>query len=806
MMRQTLFQFILIWLTTITPSLYATDSPDDLLSQGDTLFQQGDFPQATKVWERYLATLEDNDAPPSQRIDLLTRLAAAYQNLGMHRNSVKMLDQALTLAEQSQDVARRAVVYSQFSDAWLTIGGSENAQKLAEAAVADARHTQDPHLLAMALNTQGNVLAILGSFPEALKAYQDARQFAQRAKDQELVVKISLNQVKVDLRHSPLPKVHEALVAALEQIHQLPESHQQATHLISVGLLAQQVLQEDQYLGEEKQAVQQELHEETEDLEVEEKQVTQEFLKEPGLSAMETQQTLQFAVTAFQNAQRIAKRLHDFSTISSAYGYWGQLYESQKRYEEALTLTRQAVFFAKQGYYPYILYRWYWQLARLFKAQGQPDQAIAQYQLAGQTLSPIQLMTDVGYRLPPGTFDEMVRPVYYEWADLVLQKASATSDPADKQRLLLEARNTIEAAKVAELQNYFQDDCVVALAAKKTLLDNVVPKTAVIYPIPLTERLEVLVSVGGHLQQIVLPVPATVVNDTAWKLRLGLQTRPNNRFLYESRQIYDWMIRPVEGQLAANQVDTLIIVPDGKLRLIPFSTLNDGKQFLVEKFAIVTTPGLSLTDPQPIRWEDSKMLLIGLSDAVQGYPPLGNVPKEIHTIQGIVGENRTHRLMNGEYSVDTLRDQLKMTPYSVIHLATHGEFDADPAHTYLLAYKDKMTMDKLQDIIGLSRFRDKPVELLTLSACKTGVGNDKAALGLAGVALKSGARSAIASLWFVDDEATSLVISEFYRQLLGTPGITKAKALQNAQRKLISQDRYWHPGYWAPFLLVGNWL
>ncbi|MCK5877547.1 MAG: CHAT domain-containing protein, partial [Candidatus Marithrix sp.] len=91
-------------------------------------------------------------------------------------------------------------------------------------------------------------------------------------------------------------------------------------------------------------------------------------------------------------------------------------------------------------------------------------------------------------------------------------------------------------------------------------------------------------------------------------------------------------------------------------------------------------------------------------------------------------------------------------------------------------------------------------------ACKTAVGDDKAALGLAGVAIKAGARSAIATLWFVDDEATSIAISNFYDELLTNPGISKAKALQNTQKKLIAQDRYWHPAYWAPFLLIGNWL
>jgi CHAT domain-containing protein len=94
---------------------------------------------------------------------------------------------------------------------------------------------------------------------------------------------------------------------------------------------------------------------------------------------------------------------------------------------------------------------------------------------------------------------------------------------------------------------------------------------------------------------------------------------------------------------------------------------------------------------------------------------------------------------------------------------------------------------------------------LTLSACQTAVGDDQAALGLAGIALKAGARSALASLWFVEDEATTQLISEFYRQLHHHQ-LPKAKALQNAQKQLLSQSRYRHPALWASFLLIGNWL
>ncbi len=138
-------------------------------------------------------------------------------------------------------------------------------------------------------------------------------------------------------------------------------------------------------------------------------------------------------------------------------------------------------------------------------------------------------------------------------------------------------------------------------------------------------------------------------------------------------------------------------------------------------------------------------------------------------------------------------------------MATHGVFGGTPEESFLLNYDSRLTMNGLEKLISFSRFREKPVELLTLSACQTALGNERAALGLAGVAVKAGVRSAIATLWHVDDEATSLAIREFYRQIR-EPGISKAQALQNTQKKLIEQRRYWHPLYWGPFLLIGNWM
>jgi CHAT domain-containing protein len=148
---------------------------------------------------------------------------------------------------------------------------------------------------------------------------------------------------------------------------------------------------------------------------------------------------------------------------------------------------------------------------------------------------------------------------------------------------------------------------------------------------------------------------------------------------------------------------------------------------------------------------------------------------------------------------------LKEQRISVLHIASHGRFEHDVAHSFILTYDDKLTMARLDQYVGLFRFRQDPLELLTLSACETAMGDDQAALGLAGVAIKAGARSALATLWSINDKASSDLVAEFYRQL-SDASISKAVALQRAQLTMLNDSLYDHPAYWSAFLLLNNWL
>ena len=163
-------------------------------------------------------------------------------------------------------------------------------------------------------------------------------------------------------------------------------------------------------------------------------------------------------------------------------------------------------------------------------------------------------------------------------------------------------------------------------------------------------------------------------------------------------------------------------------------------------------------------------------------------------------------LLDESFIKSKVRSSLRDTDYSIVHIASHGMFVSISRDTFLLTYDGKLTLNELEQLLQPKQFKGKPVELLTLSACQTAVGDDRAALGLAGVAIKAGARSAVATLWCVNDEASASLITDFYQQLVNDPKISKAKAMQKAQLNLLKDERYAHPMYWSPYLIIGNWL
>ena len=251
------------------------------------------------------------------------------------------------------------------------------------------------------------------------------------------------------------------------------------------------------------------------------------------------------------------------------------------------------------------------------------------------------------------------------------------------------------------------------------------------------------------------------------------------------------------------QIDTLIIVPNSIFRNIPFAALHDGKNFLIEKYALVISPGIKLTIPtKTMQLDDVQALLIG-SDKFIEDKPLKYVPQELNSIANLLEIKTDDIILNEKFILTEVKKKLNFSPYSILHFATHGQFKHDLSQTFLRTYDGKITMDDLEELININnKFKPKQIELLTLSACETAVGDDRAALGLAGIAIKTGVPSVLATLWKVNGKSTQKLIVEFYKQLKEN-NLSKAKALQEAQKKYLK--KYKHPYHWAAFVLIGNW-
>jgi CHAT domain-containing protein len=450
---------------------------------------------------------------------------------------------------------------------------------------------------------------------------------------------------------------------------------------------------------------------------------------------------------------------------------------------------------------PEALYLWQWQMGRLQAANLKIDPAITSYRATVRTLNRLRTQTGLSYGSLGEGFEGSVAPVFFELVDLLLQRASFTEDLDQKEALLIEARNTIEDLKAAELRDYYRDEC---LDAHRKTAPESVPDTIVIYPIMLPDRTELVVSLPDGLRSFRVPASSQELSEEVRIFRQFLEKRTTREYRPHAATLYDWLIRPIEGAIASTQVSTLIFVPGGILRTIPMTALYDQetRRFLIEKYPVAITPGLSLTDPRKIDRENVQLLTAGLTESVQGYPPLPHVSSEVEAVQGVFGGRV---LLNADFVVPAVEQEVSEKQLGIVHIASHGEFHSDSSESFLLTYDGRLAMDRLASLVGVTQFREQPLELLTLSACQTAAGDDRAALGLAGVAVQAGARSALATLWSVSDRASAELISEFYSQI-GHGGVSRAEALRQAQIKLLKSRPYRHPGYWSAFLLISNWL
>jgi CHAT domain-containing protein len=737
------------------------------ISQAQAMSSRGQYEDSLPLWRTAVQQASD-EKDSSSELNAAVGLADALQNLGQARLAIDALEIADKLARQGQDKLIQARIESSLGTLYMFDTNPVDAEGNLTKSLALAREIKDAHLTATALNNLANLRTYQKKFDEATGEYQEGADLASSSGNKVLAAKILANLVKCAMAAGSFDEAEKSAFEVIAEGPGLPDSHEKSMALLGAGKACVEMATQGE--GDE--------------------------------TALRKK-----AYGAYREAEKTATRIGDNRALSYALGYQGELYKLDGKPDDALVLTRHAALLAQELKSPDILFRWQWQIARILSLQHRLDPAISAYQSAVATLQSIRhdMSLHYGNTNYHSSFREAAGAIYFELADLLFQRADNAGNDADIQTDLKDARDTAEDLKAAELEDYFQDDCANLLKAKVKNIQTISSTAVVVYIIPLPDRTEILLNMpSGRIERVKSPVTGPELEETATVFRVNLEKRTTDEYLEQAAQLYDWLIRPLGSFIDNDKIDTLVFVPDGALRTIPMAALYDGAHFLVEKYAIATTPGLTLMEPKPLATQKTNLIINGLSEGVQGFPALSYVPEEVKKLKSLYGGPQ---LMNSEFVQKNIEKEFSTdTTYSIVHIASHGHFDSDSKKTFILTYDSKLTLDELEQMIRPSQMKDRPVELLTLSACETAAGDDRAALGLAGIAVKAGARSALATLWFVNDEASAELIDDFYTNLHDIPGISKAKALQKAQIKLLSDPLYGHPCYWAPYQIIGNWL
>ncbi len=675
--------------------------------------------------------------------------AQALQSLGFYRRSKQQLEALTQKLQAMPDSEIKVSGLRSLGLALQIIGDSSKSQQILEQSLAIARQISAQPQLSSILIGLGQTAVDLEDPEAALDYFEQAQLLTTNPSDR---LQARLAQFKLFLNYDKLEFVKPLAPQLLQELRELPPSH--TSLYAAINFVAT---------------------------------LNRQSNSDPILPLKDLAQLM--AVTV-----KSAQQIQDNQAEAHALNQWGKLYYRTQQLSQAQELTQKSLDIARQLQANDIIAQSARQVGQLDKQQGDRSKAITAYTEAVNALKALRgdlvaVNPDVQF-----SFRTSVEPVYRELVDLLLEDQPSQAE-------LIQARELIEALQIAELDNFFREACL----DRTQQIDRVDPTATVIYPIILPDRLTVILSKAGQpLRSYVTHKSQAEIEQTLDNFLVALNpvsdSKDRDRL---AQQIYDWLIRPEEGDRAFIDTKTLVFVLDGRLRNIPIAALFDGKQYLIEKYALALSPGLQLMATRSLHQNQMSAIVGGISQSRAGFSALPAVESEVKQISKSVSSSV---LLNQKFTSQALAKQVKSSSAGIVHLATHGQFSSRLEDTFLLTWDGEVNVKELSELLK-NRGKDpsKAIELLVLSACDTAAGDDRAVLGLAGLAVKSGARSTIATLWPVKDQAAEMLMTRFYDQLR-QPKITKAEALRQAQISLIRQTDFHEPFFWSGFVLIGNWI
>ncbi len=765
---------------------YSETLAKSLNTKGRLHWGKGDMEAALNTWRQATAAYRQAGHERGILLSLINQ-AKALQALGLHIQSKTILEEdiAQILQNETLDPTLQATGFWHLGNAQrqvgnlkasqtnlqksLTITNTYHLKSLGSAVLLDLGNTE--RALSNSMSAIGKKDEALAHRQAALKAYQEVASSTSASMNQ---VQANLNQLSFLIDLGEWSAAQTLWPELLTKVTQLPLSRTAIYAQLNCARSLTKIMQ---------------------------------AINEPQINLHKNQgkiPTWQEIDAILVRAIQQSQVLNDPIAKSYGVGQRGELYETIQQWSQAQALTQEALWLTNETQYLDDRYRWEWQQGRLLKAQGKQDEAIKAYNAAVKTLEQVRqnllfINAEVQF-----SFRDNVEPIYRELVELLL---STENSAEPSQENLDKAIQQIDSLQLSELENFLRCDLTQTTSISQFKADS---KTAILYPMILDNRLTVILQLPEDQKRFAaVEIAREEVEETLQQLRQNLSNAPNRtpEVIAAAKEVYQWLIAPLAPELQQQeQIDTLVFVLDGPLRNVPMAVLHDGEDYLIKRYAIAVAPQLELFTPSPLP-KNLRAFTggVGKPQEIEGrtFSKIEKLTAELDEVSQLT--NTPPPLIDEAFQRETLQEQLSTGEYSAIHIKTHGLFSSDPEETFIVAHEELIRGQELGELIQTASLQgDTPVELLVLSSCSTATGDNRAVLGLAGIAVRAGAHSAVSTLWEAQDVPNTELMIQFYKELQ-QPKASRAQALRKAQLALIDRG-YKAPHIWATYVLVGNWL
>jgi CHAT domain-containing protein/Tfp pilus assembly protein PilF len=824
-------------ITILQKALKIYISIDNKQGERNTLTKLGNIYQTLKnniealSFHKRALQLSREINEPSGILRSLISLGSTHEKLGDYKLAIEYFNEALQLSNKIGTDTEKASLFSNLGQVLTSIGQYEDAIKLHQQAIIIRRQLKEQRREGISLNNLGFAYTKAGQFDKALQAFEESLSIRRAIKDKTGEVNVLNNLADLYYKQKQYQKSLDVLHLALKISREIKFNQIQGQILDGIASAYKELrrysLAQDFYL---------------------ESLVIIKSTGEKGKEAI-----------VISNLGDLFARQGKVTTAIAFYKESIQVTESIRKELTTLDIEQQ------KSYTNTVAYT-YRALADLLLSQGRVLEAQQVLELLK-----IQEIRDFTQNTRAGDTSETTEKNDSEkkligFANSLI-KLGLEIERCDKEncpqkyledlkeqrfRLTQEFNATIDLFKKEADERASKDDGFFEpekIQGKSGEIFSAQPNTILIYTFVQTDRTWIIWAAKGGIKK---PIEIKAGRSQIGKLVLDLRTQLKSsdtdiaKLKETSKQLHDIIIPPeLQAELKANKIENLIFSLDSVTRYIPMSVLFDGKQYLLEKYAIsnlISADLIDVKDRLPSDTQSIKVIAAGVSQKFEDFAPLLNVPVELDAIvkssQSASGIFAGKRLLNAEFTSKTLRNNL--SGYNILHIATHGKFVPVDANASFLLLGDgtKLIIKDIKNAID-DLYQ---VHLVVLSACQTALGDkgeDGVEIsGLSYYFLNGGAKAVIASLWSVNDDSTSQLMKRFYANLAkGTAQapMSKIESLRQAQLGLLRSDgsrqesdqrgnfvtvevrpienvqpakknNFAHPYYWAPFILIGNGL